>query len=1162
MQKRISIPLFFVGFFLISFAQAQVKIGDNPQTIDPASILELESSDKVLVITRVDSLQMTTIVPNRGALVYNTTADCVYYYDGAAWISMCEGADGGALTATPIVNSESTIVITPTAGGNNFEIAPNSITSDQILNGGINGVDIQNGSIGRGKLAPNAVDKARIAQNAVGPYAIDRDSLGLSFFNNDAGFITGANVVSGDADNSISVGSDSGAFFDATTLEDNIAANTAAIAADGDGNVLNEIQILNLNGATNELTLSRGGGSVILPTSSGSDTKIANGTNTTVTGTGIAANPYQINVTPDGDGNSTNELITNAILNASDELIITDAGQTWTIPLGGLAGSTGSNNSTFIVANDSLNITDGGGTLSVPLSQISNGTGSNNTSFTVANDSLNIADGGGVLSVPLSGIGNANNTFEVANDSLVITDNSGPLKIALSEIAAATGGSNNTLFQVANDSLQITDGDGTLSIPLDSLTQSLTPKAIFFADTDGTPTTTDNNTNINDNGGFIWDTDARPVGSQTYGALLVGKQAGSPTLGTHAKVVITERIANGHPTQSGLAYPLQIQNENDTSTGEAATGILFAVDRNEDYGKGALAYERLGNSGQGDFHFLQNTAATTDIPTLADKAFTVKNNGDIVLYKGIEIGGVLGDDGQVLTSTGTGVAWEDAGAASSFKLNDVELDDALVMQVDSLGYNIITDNNTITIQQDSLKLADGAITLPKLSQMGAADKEVLQWNNTTGEWETNLVTASAKIIDNDPDDALLVQADSLGYNIITDNNTITIQQDSLKLADGAITLPKLAQMGAADKEVLQWNNTTDEWETNLVTASAKIIDNDPDDALLVQTDSLGYNINTDNITLFIENDSLKINNDGITSLKIKDGEVKTADIAAGAVVTNSIANDNVTPDKISQGTDGQILTTNGTDVAWANAQNLAESDLTQTANRSYDLNGNDLLFTGSGRIGIGLSPGDPLVKLRVNGQVRGSTFRSGDGTLTLPAYRFESDQNSGMYLAGTGELGFITSSTEAMRIDAGGNVGIGTDTPAEKLHVTGNIQADGSFISATTTYPDYVFEKYFQGYSNLDASYKFLSLEEVETYLQEKFHLPGIKSASEISENEGNWNLTEGALKNLEKIEELFLHTIEQEKEIKKLKAEKEAMAKELKSMKNDIEEIKALLNK
>ncbi|MGS0526717.1 hypothetical protein ACU8V7_17690 [Zobellia nedashkovskayae] len=76
---------------------------------------------------------MTTIVPNRGALVYNTTADCVYYYDGTAWVSMCDGVDGGALTATPIVNSESTIVITPTARGNNIEIAPNSISSQSNI---------------------------------------------------------------------------------------------------------------------------------------------------------------------------------------------------------------------------------------------------------------------------------------------------------------------------------------------------------------------------------------------------------------------------------------------------------------------------------------------------------------------------------------------------------------------------------------------------------------------------------------------------------------------------------------------------------------------------------------------------------------------------------------------------------------------------------------------------------------------------------------------------------------------------------------------------------------------------------------------------------------------------------------------------------------------
>ena len=49
---------------------------------------------------------------------------------------------------------------------------------------------------------------------------------------------------------------------------------------------------------------------------------------------------------------------------------------------------------------------------------------------------------------------------------------------------------------------------------------------------------------------------------------------------------------------------------------------------------------------------------------------------------------------------------------------------------------------------------------------------------------------------------------------------------------------------------------------------------------------------------------------------------------------------------------------------------------------------------------------------------------------------------------------------------------------------------------------------------------------------------------------------------NLEKIEELFLHTIEQEKKIQALSLENEQMAKQLESLQNQMEEIKDLLSK
>lgn len=114
------------------------------------------------------------------------------------------------------------------------------------------------------------------------------------------------------------------------------------------------------------------------------------------------------------------------------------------------------------------------------------------------------------------------------------------------------------------------------------------------------------------------------------------------------------------------------------------------------------------------------------------------------------------------------------------------------------------------------------------------------------------------------------------------------------------------------------------------------------------------------------------------------------------------------------------------------------------------------------------------------------------------------------------------------------NVGIGTNSPTEKLEVSGGnvLVTGGSFIDdgVTITAPDYVFETYFGGTSELKKDYTFASLEDIESFVKENNHLPGIQSAYEIQEN--GWDLSFASRFNLEKVEELFLHTIEQQKTI------------------------------
>ena len=107
--------------------------------------------------------------------------------------------------------------------------------------------------------------------------------------------------------------------------------------------------------------------------------------------------------------------------------------------------------------------------------------------------------------------------------------------------------------------------------------------------------------------------------------------------------------------------------------------------------------------------------------------------------------------------------------------------------------------------------------------------------------------------------------------------------------------------------------------------------------------------------------------------------------------------------------------------------------------------------------------------------------------------------------------------------------------------------------------PDYVFQNYFDGYSNLNDNYSFKSLAEIEEFIRKNKHLPGVTSAMQ-AKKDGHWNLSASNLQNLEKIEELFLHTIEQEKKIESLKEENAHLTNELDALKKDMALIKELL--
>ncbi|TKC05245.1 hypothetical protein [Pedobacter frigoris] len=123
--------------------------------------------------------------------------------------------------------------------------------------------------------------------------------------------------------------------------------------------------------------------------------------------------------------------------------------------------------------------------------------------------------------------------------------------------------------------------------------------------------------------------------------------------------------------------------------------------------------------------------------------------------------------------------------------------------------------------------------------------------------------------------------------------------------------------------------------------------------------------------------------------------------------------------------------------------------------------------------------------------------------------------------------------------DGSGNVGIGTaDTKGDKLAVNGKIRAREIKVE-NINWPDYVFL----------PSYKVPTLQEIEKYIKEKGHLPGIPSASEVKAN--GVDLGDMNAKLLQKIEELTLHLIEKNKQIEIINERNKDYEKRLEKLEN-----------
>lgn len=202
--------------------------------------------------------------------------------------------------------------------------------------------------------------------------------------------------------------------------------------------------------------------------------------------------------------------------------------------------------------------------------------------------------------------------------------------------------------------------------------------------------------------------------------------------------------------------------------------------------------------------------------------------------------------------------------------------------------------------------------------------------------------------------------------------------------------------------------------------------------------------------------------------------------------------------------------------------------------QTWDVAGNEANFfvrdvTGGSLLSFRVRPGAPTSSIDISAD---GDVGIGTGSPDNPLHVFESSttfvaalnlENEG------GDVGFrLTNDTglvDINLIEAAGlqefRINIGA-APAELV-----LQQDGDLIVTGTYTPDYVFE----------PDYPLLSLDELARFIDENGHLPNVPSDAEVKRT-GRINLSEFQLRLLEKIEELTLYTLDQHSDLRALEQE------------------------
>jgi len=186
-------------------------------------------------------------------------------------------------------------------------------------------------------------------------------------------------------------------------------------------------------------------------------------------------------------------------------------------------------------------------------------------------------------------------------------------------------------------------------------------------------------------------------------------------------------------------------------------------------------------------------------------------------------------------------------------------------------------------------------------------------------------------------------------------------------------------------------------------------------------------------------------------------------------------------------------------------------------------NSNSLFIASDNDVGFGTSsPSNSLHVRRTDGTAQAHVEEASSTVMTRSLLTLTNNGGAGFTLANS-------NSGQSWRLDTGGadfNITlIGTGELAD-LAPNGDFTITGDYFSATCgapCAPDYVFE----------PDYPLMPIDQLADFVAEERHLPNVPSAAELT---GPINISKLQMTLLEKIEELTLYTLAQQREIEELR--------------------------